>query len=145
MNLLGIPRKPGTMITQHYKDVAYATQKTLEACVVELVTHLHHKTGVRKLCLAGGVGLNSVANYRLYELDFIEEIFIQPAASDRGISLGCALYGNKQEGQSIKNITHVFKGPTYPPSKILNDLELAGVSYARLYPFTGQSYGNSVN
>lgn len=128
-SLLGPPRIPGSAMTQHYKDVAYASQKQLEACAIALVTYLHQKTGLRKLCIAGGVGLNCNVNYRLSQLDFIDEIFIQPAASDRGIALGCALYGSQQQGKVVKGLDNAFKGPSYSADQIANALQLTGSVY----------------
>jgi len=129
INLLGPSRIPGSNITQHHKDIAYATQKQLEASAIALVRYLHSKTGLRKLCIAGGVGLNCNANYHLLNLDCIDELFIQPASSDRGIALGCALYGSQQKGEPIKGMDHAFKGPTYTPGMIRDTLHLAGVTY----------------
>ena len=85
-------------MTSFYEDIAASGQEHLENVLVDLVTNFHKQTGLRKLCLAGGVALNCVANQKLMGLDFIDEIFIQPAASDAGLSLGAAYIVSQQNG-----------------------------------------------
>lgn len=82
-------------------DLAWAGQKILEDLIIQLAEHLYTLTGCKNLCIAGGVGLNSVANYKLYKEGIFKNIFIQPATADNGTSLGSALYGY-----------HVLKGQT---------------------------------
>lgn len=74
-------------------DLAYAAQKNLETMVCYYADRLYKMTGCNKLCIAGGVGLNSVANGVIYEKVPFKEMFIQPAAGDNGLSIGCAMYG----------------------------------------------------
>ena len=74
-------------------DLAYAAQQILEETILYLAEHLYQLTKCRNLCIAGGVGLNSVANYKLYKKGIFKNIFIQPAAGDNGTSIGSALYG----------------------------------------------------
>ncbi|WP_079100926.1 carbamoyltransferase [Streptomyces pathocidini] len=74
-------------------DFAYAVQEHTERIVIALVRWLHEKTGARDLCLAGGVALNSVANYKLLEQTPFERIHVVPAAGDQGTALGAALHG----------------------------------------------------
>ena len=77
---------------QHYADVAASVQHFTEQALVKMAAHLRRSTGARKLCLAGGVGLNSVANTKLLRNAGFEQIFIQPAAGDAGAALGAAQY-----------------------------------------------------
>lgn len=74
-------------------DFAYAAQQILEEAILYLAEHLYQLTKCKNLCIAGGVGLNSVANYKLYKKGLFKNIFIQPAAGDNGTSIGSALYG----------------------------------------------------
>lgn len=76
--------------------VAFAVQKALEAALLQCSRHLHAMTGLKNLCLAGGVMLNSVANGMLQQESPFENIYVTPAPSDDGISLGCAYYGLHQ-------------------------------------------------
>lgn len=75
-------------------DLAYAAQKHLEIIMCHYANHLYKITGSKNLCIAGGVGLNSVANGVIYSKTPFENIFIQPAAGDNGLAIGTALYGS---------------------------------------------------
>jgi len=77
---------------EHYADIAASIQKVTEEIILKLVNSLHEETGLDKLCMAGGVGLNSVANGRILRETPFKEIFIQPAAGDSGGALGAALH-----------------------------------------------------
>lgn len=77
---------------QKYADIAASIQQVTEEVLVTIAKRLAEETGLRKLCMAGGVALNSVANYRILRETPFEEIFIQPAAGDAGGALGAALY-----------------------------------------------------
>ncbi|MCK9594775.1 MAG: carbamoyltransferase N-terminal domain-containing protein [Candidatus Omnitrophica bacterium] len=77
---------------QYYADVAASVQKVCGDILVLIAGQLHKKTGMKKLCLSGGVALNCLANSRILNETPFEEIFIQPAAGDGGGALGAALY-----------------------------------------------------
>ena len=77
---------------QHYADVAASIQQVTEEIVLGMVRSLHKETGLERICMAGGVALNSVANGRIIKETQIREVFIQPAAGDGGGALGAALY-----------------------------------------------------
>ncbi len=128
-NLLGKSRIPNQPITQHYKNIAAATQLNLKNALVALVTDFHHQTGIRKLCLAGGVALNCAANQFLMELDFIDEIYIQPAAGDNGISLGAAYVVAKELGDTIQPMEHAYLGNQFSNDDVKSILNLTGVRF----------------
>lgn len=73
-------------------DYAWAAQRILEEMIMLMCEHLYKITHSKNLCLAGGIALNSVANYKLYKRNIFQNIFIQPAAGDNGTSIGAALY-----------------------------------------------------
>jgi len=77
---------------QYYADVAASIQKVTEEVLLRMATHLYAETGLSHLCVAGGVGYNSVANYRILQETPFEEVYIQPAAGDAGGAVGAALY-----------------------------------------------------
>jgi carbamoyltransferase len=79
---------------EHYADVAASIQVVTEEMLLKMAGHLHRETGLKRLCLAGGVALNSVANGRILRETPFEELFIQPAAGDGGGALGAALVGH---------------------------------------------------
>ncbi len=78
---------------QRYADIAASIQAVTEEVLLKMACHLHRETGLKHLCMAGGVALNSVANGRILRETAFEEIFIQPAAGDGGGAVGAALYG----------------------------------------------------
>lgn len=86
-----------TLLTFEEKaDFAYSAQKVTNIAVVEAARALYKKTKCRNLCIAGGVALNSVANYMIYKNKIFNDFFIQPSAGDAGTSIGAALYGYNQ-------------------------------------------------
>ena len=80
-------------IFQAKADLAYAAQRIIEDMVCYYADRLYKETGCDKLCIAGGVALNSVANGVVYKKLKFSDIFIPPAAGDNGLAFGCALYG----------------------------------------------------
>ncbi len=77
---------------QEYADISASIQQVTEEILLKMAGHAHKTTGLKKLCLAGGVALNSVANGRILREAPFEDVFIQPAAGDSGGALGAALY-----------------------------------------------------
>lgn len=77
----------------HWEDVAWRMQDDTETVLLARAKWLRETTGARNLCIAGGVGLNCVANGRLVREAGFDNVWIQPAAGDDGIAIGCALYG----------------------------------------------------
>jgi carbamoyltransferase len=85
--------KDGPLPDKYYSSVAYAGQKILEAFAIACGKKLRRMTNTENICIAGGVGLNIDTNkHFIHEVGF-KNIFVQPASSDTGIPLGCALYG----------------------------------------------------
>ena len=87
----GPARKPETSITQREMDIAASIQSVTEEVVLRMIRHVHRETGLKNLCLAGGVALNCVANGRALREGPFENLWIQPAAGDAGGALGAAL------------------------------------------------------
>ena len=85
------PRESGKELTQFHMDIAASIQIVTEEVVLKMARSLKKETGLKNLCLAGGVALNCVANGKLLEEKIFEEIWIQPASGDAGSSLGGAL------------------------------------------------------
>lgn len=79
-------------LTEFHFDMAASVQAITEEIMLKLVRHIHAQTGLTKLCMAGGVALNCVANGRIIRETPIQELFVQPAAGDDGGALGAALY-----------------------------------------------------
>ncbi|HOX37067.1 MAG TPA: carbamoyltransferase [Candidatus Brocadiia bacterium] len=92
-NLFGMPpRKPDEWINQTQMDIAASIQQVTEEVMLRLARHVHGKSGMKHLCLAGGCSLNCVANGRMLREGPFDDIFIQPAAGDAGGALGAALF-----------------------------------------------------
>lgn len=89
----GPPRVPETKLTQKEMDLARSLQEVTEEIVLKIGNHVYKETGLKDVCLAGGVALNCVANGRLLREGPFENIWIQPAAGDAGGALGAALIG----------------------------------------------------
>lgn len=122
---------PETEKNQYYADVAASIQKVTEDILLKILRHLHAETGMKNLVMAGGVALNSKANYRLlFETPF-EELFIQPAAGDDGGALGAALWAYHMVlGKPRKYVmTHPYYGSEYSDDEIRAFLESKGVQY----------------
>jgi len=101
-SLFNFSRKAGEKLEQVHYDLAATLQETLEKVLLRMTRWLKKNTGLENLCIGGGVGLNSVANGKILKESGFKNIFIQPASSDAGASLGAALYiwgcllGNKK-------------------------------------------------
>jgi carbamoyltransferase len=130
VDLLGPPRRPGEPITAHHQDIAFAAQRTLERSSAALVAHLHERTGLTDLCLAGGCALNCTANQALLALPFVHRLFVQPASSDRGLALGCALQAAFEAGDPVRApLTRAALGPEYGAPEIRTVLDETGTEY----------------
>jgi carbamoyltransferase len=79
-----VARKPESEITQREMDIAASIQAVIEEIVVKLAKGIRKDTGLKNLCLAGGVALNCVANGKLLRENIFEKIWIQPASGDAG-------------------------------------------------------------
>ena len=119
---------------QHYADVAASVQRVTEEILLDMANHLHRQTGLKKLCMAGGVALNSVANGRILRETPFEDLFIQPSAGDGGGALGAALWAyNTLLGQPRRFVLeHAFWGQSYSDSEVESFLQSEGIRYERL-------------
>ena len=91
--LFGLPpRKPETEITQDHMDIARSAQLVTEEIILKTVDHVYQATACDKLCLAGGVALNCVANGRILKESRFKDLWVQPASGDAGGALGASLF-----------------------------------------------------
>jgi len=116
---------------QYYADVAASVQFVTEEVLLKIARTLHEKTGLKKLCMAGGVALNSVANYKILHETPFEEVYIQPAAGDDGGALGAALWAyhcvlNKPRAFIME---HAYWGEEYGEAETRKFFEEAGIKY----------------
>jgi len=130
------PLNTGELCRQNerYADVAASIQKVTEEVLLKMVRSLHRETGLTKLCLAGGVALNSVANGRILRETPFRELFIQPAAGDGGGALGAALYayhGLLGRPRTFV-LEHAYWGQAYTEKEIREFLEENGHPYQHI-------------
>jgi carbamoyltransferase len=126
IELFGPPRNPYEPIDldtpegQRFADCAASVQRVLEDTLVELARALHQETGLRDLCLGGGVALNGVANARLLAESGFERIFVPPAPGDAGCAIGAALYCDRIHfGNPDRDVPdHPFWGPSVDGSEL---------------------------
>ncbi|MCF7976583.1 MAG: carbamoyltransferase [Chromatiaceae bacterium] len=138
----GPPRKPESPVTQREMDLARSIQVVTEEVVLRLARSLHHELGVDRLCLAGGVALNCVANGRLQREGPFKEIWIQPAAGDAGGALGAALSvwheyldqprTGAKTGAKTDRMRGAYLGPRFTNTEIQTFLDDAEVPYQRI-------------
>lgn len=111
------------------KDLAHVSQKFLEATVTDIVATYCRREGLSTVCLAGGVALNCKMNKRVMELDSVENLFVQPLATDAGSALGAALVGT--ETHTTTPMSTVYFGPEYSSEEIAATLEEYKIEYGR--------------
>jgi carbamoyltransferase len=141
-DLFGGPaRQPEGDITQRELDIAKSIQEVTEEIVVRMARHARKVTGKSKLCMAGGVALNCVANGRLVREGIFDEMWVQPAASDSGGAISAALaiyhseFGNerarKHEG-TTDDMRGSLLGPEFSRKQIKEYLDAQGIVYTEL-------------
>ncbi|ALP53351.1 hypothetical protein Tel_09395 [Candidatus Tenderia electrophaga] len=130
------PRRPESEITQMDMDLAHSVQVVTEEIVLKLSRSLRQEYGVDKLCLAGGVVLNCVANGKLLREGIFDELWIQPAAGDAGGALGAALVGYHLHHQRDRaglsgadGMSGSYLGPSFSDEDIGAALEHSGLCY----------------
>jgi carbamoyltransferase len=131
---LGSPRRPDEPVTERHETVAASTQKALENAVFHLAEHLYRNTGIDRLCIAGGVGFNCVANGKLLKNSPFRSIFIQPASGDAGTAMGAALYLYHQHAGKPRGtvLQSAALGPAFSDEACKSALESRGLPYTEM-------------
>ena len=132
----GPPRKPESNLTQKEMDLASSIQVVLEEIMIKIASHTKEITGMKSLCMAGGVALNCVANGKLLRSGLFDNIWIQPAAGDAGGAVGCALFAwyqyfnNERKPDNLNDsMQGAYLGPEFSNNEIKTFLK------KRNYPF----------
>jgi len=117
---LGPERTPESEIDDSFKNIAFAVQDACEVAMLDLVKLALEKTNCRNLCMAGGVALNSKANGKIQASGIVDNIFVQPAASDDGVALGAVLAPYLDNGGRLpmKPLRHAYYGPEFSDAEI---------------------------
>jgi carbamoyltransferase len=135
----GPPRRPEAPITRREMDLARSIQEVTEEIVLRMARHARRETGKSKLCLAGGVALNCVANGRLLRAGIFDDLWIQPAAGDAGGALGAALTvwhkaceGARKADGVNDAMQGALLGPEFSREQIKEFLDASGCVYREL-------------
>jgi carbamoyltransferase len=137
-DLFGGPaRKPDELLVQRHMDLAASIQAVTDEIVLRLTRSLRTETGIKNLCLAGGVAINCVANGKVLRDGRFEHIYIQPAAGDAGGALGAALVGYHLQLAQPRQVNGdamqgAFLGPAYSQADIEARLTSCGAKFDRL-------------
>jgi carbamoyltransferase len=120
---------------QKYADIAASIQRVTEEILLKMAHHAHKTTGLKKLCLAGGVALNSVANGRILRETPFEDVYIQPAAGDSGGALGAALYAYhgllKKPRRFV--LENCYWGEEYSENEVADSLKKEGLTFEEFH------------
>jgi carbamoyltransferase len=127
--VFGPAREPSAELTALHEDVAASLQVVLEETYLHLVAALWERTRIPRICLAGGVALNAVANGRIRPETPFEDVFVQPAAGDSGTAVGAAFHVWHQELGRPREFTmeHAYWGPEYSEAECSAALAAAGL------------------
>lgn len=130
----GRARVPRSELKPQHANLAASAQAVLEENYFALLNYVQRQTGLKKVCLAGGVALNCVANGMVFDKTAFQDVYIQPAAHDAGTSIGAALYVwhlilNQPREYVMRD---VYYGPEYTEAEIRVELDNAGVNADRL-------------
>ena len=134
-NLFGRPRRrPETELDEFHYDVAHSGQKIVEELVLNLARALYEKYKLPNLCIAGGVGLNCVANWKIYKETGFKNIYVQPAAGDSGGAIGTAfhIYNTLLGRERVFEMKHAYWGPEYTNDEIRAVLDAGGAAYSEV-------------
>src|SRR5262249_34054423 len=135
----GPARKPEELLNQRHMDLAASIQAVTEEIILRLTRSIAAETGVEKLCLAGGVALNCVANGRVLRDGKFKHVWIQPAAGEAGGAIGAALavyHLYEDRPRRLENVLDgmngAYLGPSFNDDECARRLEQAGACFERL-------------
>jgi carbamoyltransferase len=127
----GQPRQKDEPFNTYHKDLAASVQHMTEQCIFHMLRYLHHRTGIKNICLAGGVAQNSVANGKITLQTPFERVYVPPAGHDAGLALGAALWLQHQMGlvRRTTPLMTAFTGVGYSNEQVIKSLEGKPVHY----------------
>lgn len=138
---LGATREAGADVTQRHFNVAASLQARLEDSVMALLNKLYEMHGVKRVCLAGGVAYNCVANGKIFDRTPFEQVYVQAAAGDAGLAIGAAFYVYHQVlGQPRDFVmNHAYLGPEFSNQKIRAALDGIANGELRISEFADET------
>lgn len=131
-------------LSQYHKDLAASVQRITEELIFHILNHLQKKTGLKNICIAGGVAQNSVANGKIITNTKFEKLYIPPAGHDAGTCLGAALwvYNQVLKNPRIPTTNHGYLGSQFTNEEIIVCLEKEGIAFEKL---EGEALFNKVS
>jgi len=133
------PRPPESKLTQQDMDLARSIQDVTEEVMYRMARHVRKQTGMRNLCLAGGVALNCVANGKILREGLFDRIWIQPAAGDAGGALGAALFtwheylGKPRQADGVRDSQRgSYLGPAFSRDSVRSFLQSQNAPFVEL-------------
>lgn len=132
--VFGKPRGKDDELTQDHKDMAASVQRVTEELLIHILSHLQKRTGLRNICIAGGVAQNSVANGKFIGTTGFEKLYIPSAGHDAGLSMGSALYQYHQvlNKPRTEPVLSAYTGSKFTNEEIEQLLREKGIEYKRL-------------
>ena len=131
---LGKARQKSEELTQFHKDMAASVQRFTEELIFHILTALQKRTGLKNVCIAGGVAQNSVANGKITRNTPFTNVYIPSAGHDAGISMGAALYVYNQTLKQPRQpaIWSAYTGSHFSNDEIESYLQSRNISYKKL-------------
>ena len=127
---LGAARLAEEPVEQRHRNLAASLQARLEEVYLGMLRKLAKATGLKSICLAGGVAFNCVANGKIFETTPFEQVYVQPAAGDAGLAVGAAYYVWHQKLRKPRSFVmdHAYWGPGYSAGETRAAMESSGIS-----------------
>jgi carbamoyltransferase len=127
---LGPKRNPEDPLEQRHRNLASALQARLEEVYLGMLKKLSERTGLKAVCLAGGVAFNCVANGKIFDATGFEQVYVHPAAGDAGLAVGAAYYVWHQILGKPRAFVmdHAYWGPGYTRDEIRSAIDTNGVT-----------------
>src|SRR6266404_3391366 len=127
---LGAARGAEEPLEQRHRNLAASLQARLEEVYLGMLGKLAKATGLKSICLAGGVAFNCVANGKIFESTPFEQVYVQPAAGDAGLAVGAAYYVWNQKLRKPREFVmdHAYWGPGFSTAEIRAAIESSGLA-----------------
>lgn len=127
---LGPARGPEQALEQRHRNLASSLQARLEEVYLGMLKKLAQRTGLKSVCLAGGVAFNCVANGKIFDATPFEQVYVHPAAGDAGLAVGAAFYVWHQILGKPRSFVmdHAYWGPEYSREEIRRAIDSSGIA-----------------
>jgi len=126
---LGPARRPEDALEERHRNMASSLQARLEEVYLGILKKLGERTGLKAVCLAGGVAFNCVANGKIFDTTPFEQVYVHPAAGDAGLAVGAAYYVWHQKLGKPRSFVmdHAYWGPGYSREEIRRAIDAHGL------------------